>query len=101
MVSLTGLTPTEVRTVRGWNRLLIAFAWTYLTGFVARGVEWVARALRPARRLNKTSGAEGSSMPLALVPTLAPTLATNRRFAFPLALGTRLLVVPALAQLGI
>jgi hypothetical protein len=32
MVSLTGLTPTEVRTVRGWNRLLIAFAWTYLTG---------------------------------------------------------------------
>lgn len=101
MVSLTRLTPTEVRTVRGWNRLLIAFAWTYLTGFVARGVEWVARTLRPARRLNKTSGAEGSSMPLARVPTLAPTLATNRRFAFPLALGTRLLVVPALAQLGI
>ena len=32
MVSLTGLTPTEARTVRGWNRLLIAFAWTYLTG---------------------------------------------------------------------
>lgn len=32
MVSLTGLTPTEVRSVRGWNRLLIAFAWTYLTG---------------------------------------------------------------------
>ena len=32
MVSLTGLTPTEVRTVRGWNQLLIAFAWTYLTG---------------------------------------------------------------------
>ena len=32
MVSLTGFTPTEVRTVRGWNRLLIAFAWTYLTG---------------------------------------------------------------------
>lgn len=31
MVSLTGLTPTEVRTVRGWNRLLIGFAWTYLT----------------------------------------------------------------------
>jgi len=51
MVSLTRLTPTEVRTVRGWNRLLIAFAWTYLTGFVARRVEWVARALRPARRL--------------------------------------------------
>ena len=32
MVSLTGLTPTEVRTPRGWNRMLIAFAWTYLTG---------------------------------------------------------------------
>ncbi len=32
MVSLTRLTQTEVRTVRGWNRLLIAFAWTYLTG---------------------------------------------------------------------
>jgi AraC-like DNA-binding protein len=31
MVSLTGLTPTEVRTVRGWNRLLISFAWTRLT----------------------------------------------------------------------
>ena len=31
MVSLTGLTPTDVRTDRGWNRLLIAFAWTYLT----------------------------------------------------------------------
>ena len=31
MISLTGLTPTDVRTVRGWNRLLIAFAWTYLT----------------------------------------------------------------------
>ena len=31
MVSLTGLRPTEVRTVRGWNRLLISFASTYLT----------------------------------------------------------------------
>lgn len=31
MGSLTGLTPTEVRTVRGWNRLLIGFSWTYLT----------------------------------------------------------------------
>lgn len=31
MVSLTGLTPTEVRTVHGWNRLLISFAWMYLT----------------------------------------------------------------------
>jgi len=30
MISLTGLTPTEVRTLRGWNRLLISFAWTYL-----------------------------------------------------------------------
>jgi AraC-like DNA-binding protein len=32
MASLTGFTPTEVRTVRGWDRLLIAFSWTYLTG---------------------------------------------------------------------
>ena len=31
IVSLTGLTPTEVRTVRGWNRLLINFAWKHLT----------------------------------------------------------------------
>jgi AraC-like DNA-binding protein len=30
MMSLTGLTPTEVRTLKGWNRLLISFAWTYL-----------------------------------------------------------------------
>jgi AraC-like DNA-binding protein len=30
MISLTGLTPTEVRTLKGWNRLLISFAWTYL-----------------------------------------------------------------------
>lgn len=30
MRSLTGLTPTEVRTLRGWNRLLITFAWTHL-----------------------------------------------------------------------
>lgn len=31
MGSLTGLAPTEVRTLRGWNRLLISFSWTYLT----------------------------------------------------------------------
>jgi AraC-like DNA-binding protein len=31
MGALTGLTPTEVRTVRGWNRLLISFAWLHLT----------------------------------------------------------------------
>jgi len=30
MISLTGLTPTEVRTLRGWNRLLVNFAWKYL-----------------------------------------------------------------------
>ena len=30
MMSLTGLTPTEVRSLPGWNRLLISFAWTYL-----------------------------------------------------------------------
>ncbi len=28
--SLTGLTPTEIRTVQGWNRLLITFAWQHL-----------------------------------------------------------------------
>ena len=31
MASLTRLTPTEVRTVRGWNTLLISFAWDHLT----------------------------------------------------------------------
>jgi len=30
MVSFTRLTPTEVRTLHGWNRLLITFAWTHL-----------------------------------------------------------------------
>ena len=30
MMSLTGMTPTEARTFRGWTRLLISFAWTYL-----------------------------------------------------------------------
>lgn len=28
---LCGMTPTEVRTVHGWNRLLITFAWKHLT----------------------------------------------------------------------
>ncbi len=32
MVSVTGLRPTDVRTVRGWNHLLITFARTCLTG---------------------------------------------------------------------
>jgi AraC-like DNA-binding protein len=31
MNALTGLTPTEVRTVNGWQRLLITFAWMHLT----------------------------------------------------------------------
>lgn len=31
MQSVVGLTPTEVRTVRGWNRLLITFAWKHLS----------------------------------------------------------------------
>lgn len=30
MRSLTGLTPTSVRSLNGWNRLLISFAWNYL-----------------------------------------------------------------------
>ncbi|MGE0160415.1 MAG: helix-turn-helix domain-containing protein [Gemmatimonadales bacterium] len=31
MAVLAQITPTEVRTVRGWNRLLITFAWAHLT----------------------------------------------------------------------
>ena len=31
MATLAQLTPTEVRTVHGWNKLLITFAWTHLT----------------------------------------------------------------------
>jgi hypothetical protein len=31
MASLTPLTPTDVRTVHGWNTLLISFAWKHLT----------------------------------------------------------------------
>jgi len=30
MLSLTRVTPTEARTLHGWNRLLISFAWTHL-----------------------------------------------------------------------
>ena len=30
MLSLTRMTPTEARTLHGWNRLLISFAWTHL-----------------------------------------------------------------------
>ena len=31
MAAVCGMTPTEVRTGRGWNRLLIGFAWKHLT----------------------------------------------------------------------
>jgi AraC-like DNA-binding protein len=31
MAGMADLTPTEVRTVHGWNRLLITFAWVHLT----------------------------------------------------------------------
>jgi AraC-like DNA-binding protein len=31
MGALTRMTPTDVRTVRGWNTLLISFAWVHLT----------------------------------------------------------------------
>jgi hypothetical protein len=31
MATLAQTTPTEVRTVHGWNRLLITFAWAHLT----------------------------------------------------------------------
>jgi AraC-like DNA-binding protein len=37
MLSLTGLTPTEVRTLRGWNRLLIGFAWNHLSSEAIEG----------------------------------------------------------------
>jgi len=30
ITSLTGLKPTEIRSVKGWNRLLISFAWKHL-----------------------------------------------------------------------
>lgn len=37
MGSLTGLTPTEARTVHGWNRLLVTLAWRHLgAGDLAR-----------------------------------------------------------------
>lgn len=32
MLSLTGMPPTEVRTLRGWTRLIITFAWMHLEG---------------------------------------------------------------------
>ena len=31
MGNVCGMTPTELRTVHGWNRLLISFAWLHLT----------------------------------------------------------------------
>ena len=31
MSNVCGMTPTEVRTIHGWNRLLISFAWLHLT----------------------------------------------------------------------
>lgn len=31
MVGLTGLRPSELRTVKGWERLLVSFAWTHLS----------------------------------------------------------------------
>jgi hypothetical protein len=31
LAALAQSTPTEVRTVHGWNRLLITFAWAHLT----------------------------------------------------------------------
>lgn len=37
MVGLTGLTPTEVRTRQGWNRLLLGFAWEHLTAEALAG----------------------------------------------------------------
>ena len=39
MDTLTGFTPTELRSVRGWNRLLISFAWEHLSPEALEG--WV------------------------------------------------------------
>jgi len=40
MLTVTGVTPTEARTLRGWNRLLITFAWQHLSGDDLEG--WAA-----------------------------------------------------------
>jgi len=48
--SLVGTTPTELRTVRGWNRLVVQFAWTHLTPDTLDG--WTTLTeLFPGRRV--------------------------------------------------
>jgi len=47
------------------------------------------------------TGGERLLAPRNTSPTLTPALATNCRFTLSLPLGARLLIVPALAQLGI
>jgi len=37
IASLTAITPTELRSVRGWNRLLISFAWKHLDADALEG----------------------------------------------------------------
>lgn len=31
MLSVTGMTPTDARSLRGWNRILVTFAWSHLS----------------------------------------------------------------------
>lgn len=46
--TLSGLTPSEVRTVKGWNRLLVSFAWNHLGPDRLDGW-WEIEDLFPAR----------------------------------------------------
>lgn len=93
--TLVQLTPTEVRTVHGWNALLITFAWTHRTPEALDG--WAG-----LDQLFQRRAACGCAVP-ALAPSaaLAAALATDRGLALPLALGAGLLVVAALAELGV
>ena len=49
LATVAGMTPTEVRTVTGWNRLLITFAWSHLTADALEG--WAALDDLFARRI--------------------------------------------------
>lgn len=49
MSTVTGMTPTEVRTVHGWNRLLVTFAWQQLTPQALEG--WASLDELFARRV--------------------------------------------------
>ena len=99
MVSLTGLTPTDVRTVRGVEPSAYRVRVDLPDPLVAPRVAGVGPTLRAARRVGVPRGR--LRLPLAPISTPAPALATNRRFTLPLTLGARLLIVPTLAQFGV